>query len=160
VTTSRSGRRPLALWGLIGALAFLSLGGWYGGVAMLLDPSGVALGMDEVLPRLPVADFVLPGLFLIVVMGIGPLVVAYGLRARPRWPVLAGVERASGRSWAWSAALALGLVLAAWLALQGALIGFRWPIQYVTAGNAAAIVALALSPAVQRDLVRPVGRSW
>jgi hypothetical protein len=149
VNTSPLVRRPLALWGLIGALAFLAVGGWYGGVSMLLDPSGASLGMQEVVPRLPVTDLVLPGLFLIVVMGVGPLVAAYGLLARPRWPVLARLERASGRSWAWSAALTIGVVLAGWLALQGVLIGFRWPIQYVTAGNAAVIVALALSPTVR-----------
>lgn len=151
MTTSRFASRPLALWGLIAALAFLSIGGWYGGVAMLLDPSGASLGMQEVVPLLPVADLVLPGLFLVVVMGVGPLVAAYGLIARPTLRALARVERASGRSWAWSAALALGVVLAGWLALQGVLIGFRWPIQYVTAGNAAVIVALALAPTVRRD---------
>lgn len=151
MTTSRFAGRPLALWGLIAALVFLSIGGWYGGVAMLLDPSGAALGMQVVVPLLPVADLVLPGLFLVVVMGVGPLVAAYGLLARPPWPALARVERVSGRSWAWSAALALGVVLAGWLALQGVLIGFRWPIQYVTAGNAAVIVALALAPTVRRD---------
>jgi len=72
-------RRPIAL----GFLVFLAAGGLYGGVAMLLDPSGGALQMTEVLPSLPVPDFKLPGLFLLVVMGAAPLLLVYGLLARP-----------------------------------------------------------------------------
>ena len=145
-----------ALWGLIAALVFLALGGLYGGIAMLSDPSGAALGMDTVLPLLPVADFRLPGVFLVVVMGFAPLLSAFGLAVRPRWAWTAAVERLSGHSWAWTAALALGLVLSVWLAVQGTLIGFRWPIQYVTALNAALILALALAPGVRHACRRRV----
>lgn len=145
-----------ALWGLIAALGFLALGGLYGGIAMLSDPSGAALGMDTVLPLLPVADFRLPGVFLVVVMGVAPLLAAFGLAVRPRWAWTDAVERLSGHSWAWAAALTLGLVLTVWLVVQGALIGFRWPIQYVTALNAALIVALVLAPSVRHACRRRV----
>ena len=145
-----------ALWGLIAALAFLALGGFYGGIAMLSDPSGAALGMDTVLPLLPVADYTLPGVFLVLVMGVAPLLAAFGLLVRPRWARTDAVERLSGHSLAWTAALALGLVLTVWLVVQGALIGFRWPIQYVTAVNAALILALTLAPSVRHACRRRV----
>lgn len=146
-------RRPVALLLLLFFLLFLAAGGLYGGVAMLLDPSGGALQMTEVLPLLPVPDYTLPGLFLLVVMGVLPLLLAYGLLARPAWAWAAPLSRAGRHHWAWSGALALGLVLGAWLGVQGLLIGFRWPIQYVTAANGIAIVALALVPAVRRWFV-------
>lgn len=146
-------RRPVALFLLLFFLLFLAAGGLYGGVAMLLDPSGGALQMTEVLPLLPVPDYTLPGLFLLVVMGVLPLLLAYGLLARPAWAWAAPLSRAGRHHWAWSGALALGLVLGAWLGVQGLLIGFRWPIQYVTAANGIAIVALALVPAVRRWFV-------
>ena len=44
--------------------------GLYGG-AMLLDPSGRLLGMDIILPLLPVPNYILPGLLLFTVMGLG-----------------------------------------------------------------------------------------
>jgi hypothetical protein len=147
----------VALGALIVSLLFLAFGGLYGGASMLLDPSGAALGMDVVLPLLPVATFVLPGLFLIVVMGLFPIVLAYGLVARPAWPGADAVARRFGHHWAWCGTLGLGLALGAWLALQAALIGFAWPIQYVTAGNAVAIVGLALVPHVRRTFVVPRG---
>ncbi len=145
----------VALGALIVALLFLAFGGLYGGTSMLLDPSGAALGMDVVLPHLPVASFVLPGLFLITVMGVVPIVLAYGLIARPSWPVGDAAARWAGHHWAWTGTLTLGLVLGAWLALQAAMIGFAWPIQFVTAGNAVAIVVLALLPQVRGTFVVP-----
>jgi len=148
-------RRPVPLYVLVFFLVFLAAGGLYGGVAMLLDPSGGALQMAEVLPTLPVPDFTLPGLFLLAVMGVAPLLLAYGLLARPAWAWAVPLSRAGGHHWAWSGSLALGLVLGAWLVVQGFLIGFRWPIQYVTAANGMAIVALALVPAVRRWYASP-----
>jgi len=146
--------RSVALGFLVFFLVFLAAGGLYGGVAMLLDPSGGVLQMTEVLPSLPVPDFTLPGLFLLVVMGAAPLLLAYGLLARPAWAWAEPLSRAGRHHWAWSGALALGLVLGAWLVVQGFLIGFRWPIQFVTAVNGIAIVALALVPAVRRRYAR------
>jgi hypothetical protein len=137
-------KRPFALWLLIFFLLFLAFGGLYGGLAMLLDPSGRALQMDGILPLLPVADYRLPGLFLLVVMGLGPIGLAYGLLTRQRW--------------AWPGILALGGVLAVWLTVQGVLIGFQWPIQYVTAVNGLLIIGLALTPAV-REFNQAIGQT-
>lgn len=145
--------RRLALWALVVSLIFLAFGGLYGGLSMLRDPSGAALGMDVVLPRLPVPNYVLPGVFLVVVMGLMPLGLAYGLLARPASPWAAAVARLSGHHWAWTGAIMLGVVLVLWLAVQAWMIGFSWPIQFVTAANAVAIVVLASLPAVRGRFV-------
>jgi hypothetical protein len=151
--------RPFTLWLLVFSLLFLALGGLVGGIGMLADASGRSLGMDEALPLLPVPDYTLPGLFLLLVMGLMPLLLSYGLLARPGWG--RAPPRWSGHHWAWIACtaratasvtgtLALGLLLAVWLVVQGLLIGFRWPIQYVTAVNGILIIVLALLPEVRR----------
>lgn len=145
--------RRLALWALVVSVLVLAFGGLYGGLSMLRDPSGASLGMDAVLPRIPVPNYVVPGLFLVVVMGLMPLGLAYGLLARPNSPWAAAVARLSGHHWAWTGALLLGIVLVLWLAVQAWLIGFTWPIQFLTAGNGVAIVVLASLPAVRRRFV-------
>lgn len=145
--------RRLAFWALVVSLVFLAFGGLYGGLSMLRDPSGASLGMDVVLPRIPVPNYVLPGIFLVVVMGLLPLALAYGLVARPAWRWTTAVARLSGHHWAWTGALALGVVLVLWLAVQAWMIGFAWPIQFVTAGNAIVIVVLASLPAVRGRFV-------
>ncbi|MEW6636357.1 MAG: hypothetical protein AB1425_06025 [Actinomycetota bacterium] len=142
-------RRSFTLWLLIFLLLFLALGGLYGGIAMLIDPTGRSLQMDGILPLLPVPDYILPGLFLLFVMGGGPLLLIYGLLACPDWSWAEAVFRWSGHHWAWTGTLVLGVLLAAWLVAQGLLIGFRWPIQYITAVNGALIILLALMPRVR-----------
>lgn len=133
-------RRPFTLYLLLFFLFFLAFGGLYGGVAMLLDPSGDMLGMADLLTLLPVSSFLLPGLFLLGVMGLVPIFLAYALLA---WP------GDNGRYRAWIGAIALSVVLGVWLVAQGWLIGFQWPIQYVTAVTGLIIFLLALTSAVR-----------
>jgi len=143
-------QRPLTLWPLLFLLLFLALGGLYGGIAMLTDPTGGSLQLTEILPLLPVSDYTLPGLFLFFVMGLAPLVLTYALLARPNWTWAVTLSRWSGHHWAWTGTLALGVILAIWLIVQGLLIGFKWPIQYVTTVNGFLIVLLVLVPGVRR----------
>jgi hypothetical protein len=54
-----------------------------GGAAMLADPSGVSMGLlPDLLDSLPLTNFILPGLFLVIVMGILPIGIAWGLWRR------------------------------------------------------------------------------
>jgi hypothetical protein len=147
-------KRPITLYWLGFFLLFLAFGGLYGGIAMLLDPSGGSLDMADILPLLPVSSFLLPGLFLLFVMGVTPIVLAYALLARPEWDKLAQLLGRNGRYWAWNATIILSLTLAVWLTVQGLLIGFQWPIQYVTAVNALLILLLTLTPGVRRYYAR------
>jgi hypothetical protein len=143
------GKRPTALWLLIFLLVFLSFGGFYGGISMLVDPSGSALEMEEVLPLLPVSDYILPGLFLVIVMGIIPLILAYGLIWKPDWGGIQRISAWSGYYWAWTGALVLASLLILWLAVQGFLIGFAWAIQYITLANGLLIIFAALLPGLR-----------
>lgn len=147
-------RRPLALWPLLLLLVLLGLGGLYSGIAMLADPTGGSLGLIDVLPLLPVSDYILPGLFLFVAMGLAPFVLAYGLLARPRWFWAQKLFRWRRHHWAWTGTIALAVTLAIWLTVQGLLIGFRWPIQYITAANGLLIVLLLLTPKLRRFYVK------
>jgi len=105
-------KRPNALWILVFWLVFLSLGGLYGGIAMLLDPSGGSLQMTEVLSLLPVSNYVLPGLFLLSIMGVLPLFLIYGLLVRPNWSWLDSIFQQIKYYWAWTGTVILGVILA------------------------------------------------
>ena len=147
-------KRPFTIWVLVFWLVFLAFGGFYGGITMLLDPSGKKIGMDEVLPLLPVNDYTIVGVFLVVVMGLIPLFLDFGTIARPDWKWARIFSFGSSKHWAWVGALVLGIGLGVWLIIQGLMIGFRWPIQYVTAANALFILIFTLSPPVQKYLTR------
>ena len=123
------------IWPLVFFLFFLGGGGIYGGYAMLSDPTGHSLQMSEILPLLPISNFILPGSFLVVVMGILPFLFIYGLLARPNWKSVDVLFQRGNDHWSWTFSLGLCMLLAIWLIIQGILIGFTALIQYITAIN-------------------------
>jgi len=117
---------------------------------MLADPSsGGYLDFEELLPQLPVSNFILPGLFLLFFMGLFPLLLVYGLIARPTWPWMDRVSRWSGHYWAWTGTILLSIGIAIWLGYEGWLVGW-WPITIITAVQGVLILLLALVPSVRR----------
>lgn len=121
---------------LLVLLVLLGLGGLAGGAAMLADPSGAGMGLPpELLEGLPIANFVLPGLFLIGVMGLAPLSIAYGF-----W---------KGRPWAWAAAVTQGVALVLWIGLQMVLWGAPAGIQMLYLAWGLMLVAICFIPGVK-----------
>lgn len=141
--------RPISIWLLIFLLLFLGLGGLYGGVAMLIDPSGSLLELTDLLSLMPVSNFVFPGLFLFLIMGIAPIVLVYGLLTCPNWRWTLSISSGSKHHWSWTGTVLLGFLLALWLTIQGLLIGFKWTIQYITAINGCLIIVIAFLPKVR-----------
>jgi len=133
-------KRPFVLWLLFVVFIVLALGGLAGAWGFFSDPSGAGMEMDSVLGQLPVPDYTLPGILLIVLMFITPLVIVYGLIRRPVWNWMTPIVGWSGAHWSWMGSLILGLGLAIWLAIQAVLIGFDWPIQWFTAALDLAIL--------------------
>ena len=111
-------------------LVFLSLSGLFG-IIFLIDPSGALVGMPlSHLDKLPIDTFFLPGLYLLIVYGIGSAVIAYGLLRQLFWAPVAG--------------LLLGLVLIAWVIGQIILWGEPAMLQYLYLIVGAAILLLSL----------------
>jgi hypothetical protein len=119
-------------------------------MAMILDPSGGSLQMTEVLSLLPISNYVLPGLFLLFIMGLLPLFLIYGLLARPNRAWIESFFRQIEYHWAWIGTVILGVVLAIWLIVEGVMIGFKWAIQYVTAINWLFILLFVFLPPVRK----------
>ena len=142
-------KRPFMLWPLILVLIFLAMGGFSGGIPMLADPAnGGYLQFGEMLPDLPVSNFILPGLFLLVVMGIFPLLLAYALIACPAWSRVDCLFQWSKHYWAWTGTLILVAIIAVWLVYEGWLIGW-FPITYITAVLGLLILLFAMLPSVR-----------
>jgi hypothetical protein len=143
-------KRPFMLWPLIFGLLFLSLGGFSGGIPMLADPAnGGYLQFGDLLPLLPVSNFILPGLFLLGVMGLVPILLSYALIARPNWPRVAALFNWSKPYWAWTATLIFVAMIAIWLTYEGSLIGW-FPITYATAVAGFFILMFAMLPSVRK----------
>ena len=143
-------KRPLMLWPLVFCLLVLALGGGlYGGIAMLIDPTGELLGVADMLPLVPVPNFILPGIFLLVVMGLFPLVLAITLVTRPNWTWIDSLFQWSSYYWAWASTLILVAILALWLIYEVWLIGL-FPITYITGALGLLILLFTLLPSIRR----------
>ncbi len=114
-----SSRRPGILWPLVAAMAFLSLGGLTGGLAMITDPTGTSIGADPGwLRHTPVSDFLLPGLFILVVYGCAVAACIVGLIWRIEPGRLRRVDARLAHTWAWVGTIAIGAVLVLWIAFE------------------------------------------
>jgi hypothetical protein len=96
-------------------LGLLSVGGFAGGAAFLIDRTGGRLGMtvDE-LPSWPLlGDYTVPGVALVLLFGVLPLLAGVWL-----------VRRSPG---GWGLTTAVGLLLVGWMAAQILAMGLPFP---------------------------------
>jgi hypothetical protein len=119
---------------LVGLELFLAVGALGGGAALLLSPDGSALGLPlSLLGRAGFEDFRIPGLILLVVNGLLPLVSALGLLRR--------------RPWGPASAMVVGLLLVGWIAVEVVLLrSFSAPLPggYLLLGVAIARLGFTL----------------
>lgn len=153
-------RRPAAAWFEVGLLAFLSLGGFVGGLAFVFDPTGRSIGARLTwLDETPVSDFLLPGLFLLVVFAIGSAVLIAGLLWRPAPGALRRIDVVLRHHWAWIGTIAMGATLVAWILYEFTIFQDRMVLQPILLGIGVAMVALCASPSLRRYAAVPPGSS-
>ena len=113
------------------ALAFVSIGG---GKMLVDDPSGRSMGIEFMIPHLPLnlQDFFWVGIWLVVVYGVLPLIMAAGL-----W---------FGKKWAWSGSLGLGVVVVTWILAEVYLFyAFGFVFFYPLIGGIGLLIIILLS---------------
>ncbi len=99
----------------LGAIqAFIGLGALGGGFMLVRDPSGSTLELPmSLLEGSPFPDFLIPGMFLLAVNGVGSMIGA-GLSF-------------TRRRYAQEIAIVLGAILVAWIVIQVVIISsFHW----------------------------------
>jgi hypothetical protein len=131
MATAHNRRKPVAAYALMACLLFQGVSGMAGGLGLLMDPSGETLRIPlNWLEGSPFQDYTIPGLVLLVVLGIFPIAVLYGL-----W---------NGEGWGWTGAVLVGLALIVWLVVEIIVIGYQPdpPLQLIYGILGAAILVL------------------
>lgn len=147
-------RRPTTVKVLIALMTLLGVGGLVGGVGLTGDPSGDVFGYPvSWLDRTPFSDFLIPGLLLLLLLGVAPLVVAYGLLRKPVWSWTDAWNSWTGEHRAWTGAMIVGVGVVAWIVVEVLIVPDHtpaaWAVQLSTAALGMAIVCLASSKTVR-----------
>ena len=128
--------RTAAVWLLLALLLIQALGAIGGGIMLIADPHGEFSKLPvEDLAGSPFDSFLVPGMILLSVLGVFPLLAAIGLWLR--------------KTWAWWAAGMVGCGLVIWIAVQATIIDFSW-LQAAYFVMGVLIVLAALPPSVRR----------
>ncbi len=148
--------KPIGLYLLLFCLLFIGVGGLHGGIAFILEPGGSLLGMTTAfLGNFPIQNYFLPGLFLLTVMGIVPLLLVVLLWQKRSWGWGQRFQSRTHEHWTWNAVALFGYLLLGWLLFQAVIIGFGAPIQWIVALVALAIVGLCHYPSVRKYYAVP-----
>jgi hypothetical protein len=144
-------RAPRLRWALVGLTGFLAFWGFLGGWSFIDDPTGAGLQAKlSWLERTPVDDFLLPGLFLFGVYGVGGLLLIVGLLGRGSPGPLRRLDRWIGFHWSWAGAIAYGVVLTLWIAYELLVMPERIWIQPVLIVVGVLIATIPLLPSMRR----------
>jgi hypothetical protein len=145
--------RPVSLRWLLGCLAFLGVSAAFGGIVLTLNPTGTWLQIPlSILQFSPFRDFLIPGLILGIVFGLGSFATLLALWFRPAWSMGTALTRFTGAHWSWSAAVAIGLGQVIWIVTEMLMVrGTDW-LQFVYGGLGLLIVLLSFQPGLRRYL--------
>jgi len=135
MNSAKNSGKPLSV--VLGILqVFIGIGAVPAGLMMLLDPSGSSMGMPlSMLASTPFSTFLIPGILLLMVNGIGS--------------ILGGLASFRRYRHADKIAVGLGAFLILWIVAQIWWMGVHWlHIMYVTLG----VVELTLGLLLRRHL--------
>lgn len=143
--------KPLSLYLLIFLIAFLSIGGFYGGIALTFDPSGNFMQMSlSFLEGTPFHNYLIPGLILLLFMGIFPMFLLYPLITKPQWKWANLFNIYKEKHWSWTYSLYTGIILVLWMDFQLMIIGYGQIIQTIYSFYGILLVIICLIPSVKR----------
>ena len=151
MSSDSSHKRPAALYVLVLLMFFQAVSGLYGGICLVVDPSGGLLKMaTDVLDKTPFRSFLVPGLILTLLLGVVPLLLVYPLLVQPHWRWAGKLNIYRNRHWAWTYSLFTGLAIIIWIDVQIYMIGYSQFIQTFIAGLGVLIVIFTLWPSVMK----------
>ena len=151
--------RPLAPYLLLLLMFFQAVSGFFGGVTLLLKPDGSLMQFPpDQLARSPFANFLIPGLILLLLLGIYPAVVFYGLLRRPDWKWADALNVHKEVHWSLTHALYVGIILILWIDFEMMWISYS-ALQTIYGLRGVALVVLGLVPETRRFYANQAGRS-
>jgi hypothetical protein len=144
-------KKPFAVYLLLILIFFQALSGLFGGMMLVISPSGSFFQMNaaEMLHNAPFANFLIPGLILLILLGLFPAFVSVSLMIKPSWKRAGMLNIYNKKHWAWTYSLYSAIMLILWIDIEIMMLGGGHILQTIYALLGVAILIIALVPAVQ-----------
>jgi len=136
---------------LIAIIIILALSGIFGGTSLIFDPSGESLQIPIFLLESTLfRSYLIPGIILFLLLGIFPILVAFGLITKKKLNFANKINPYKKRHWAWTYSLYCGIILVLWIDIQVMMIGGGYILQSIYAILGVIIIILTLTPRVMK----------
>ena len=142
-------KRPFETWILYLLLLLLAINAFYGGISLMLAPDGSLLGMQPGwLDKTPFSSYFIPGLLLLLMNGVLPLLALFGLITKNRtW--FGWLNIYPEKYWGWTFSVYSGIITNIWIIVQQ-LMAEYFILQTIIAAVGLLILVAALLPRVIR----------
>ncbi len=149
-------KKPVELYIIAVLMVVMGLMAIAGGGLLSIQPNGSLMNIPVTdLAGTWFPDFLIPGLLLLIMIGILPLFLTYALFARPGWGIFRRLNIYPDMAWPWSWAVYYGLLLVLWIIIEIHLVGYHTIVQAIVAVWGVVIVAVALRPKIRRYFTNP-----
>jgi len=112
-------KRTISTYILMILIAFQVISAVPAGWLLISDPSGEKLGLPiTLLNDSPFDNFLIPGLFLFVILGLLPLLILYGLITKKEFRFFQKINIFKNYLWSWTFSYYFGFVLVVWINMQ------------------------------------------
>jgi len=136
---------------LLSLILFQSISAIAGGWGLVSNPSGSNLGFSvNMLEHSPFPDFLIPGLFLIVVLGIFPAIISYGLIKKPKFKLAEKINAYRDYHWSWTFSYYLGILLVLWIDVEVFFLRETFILHFVYSVLGVLIIVLTNLPSTKK----------
>lgn len=98
---------------------FLGIGAIVGGGLLVINPSGELLQMPlSLLENSPFPNYFIPGLLLLLMLGVAPIWIGYGLIRKHNSSFASKLNIFPNQHWSWNLSLYSGFALIIWIVVQ------------------------------------------
>ncbi|WP_372949964.1 hypothetical protein [Mariniphaga sp.] len=143
-------KRPFETWILVILLVLLAANAFYGGISFILEPDGSLLKINPAwLEKSPFTNFLIPGILLLLFMGVLPFIAIIGLFSKKKPGFISALNCLPEKRWGWTYALYSGIVTNIWIIVQQLFTSY-FILQPVIAAVGMLIIITSLLPRIQK----------
>jgi hypothetical protein len=140
---------------LISLMLFQAASAIPSALTFIIDPSGSIIGLPlSHLGHSPFHNFLIPGLFLLIILGIVPAITAIGLIRPFRFYYFEVLNLYPDQHWSWTFTYYTGIVLIMWINIQLLLIREWDYLHLIYSVLGLIIIILVQLPSVKDELVK------